>query len=289
MKVSWMTKAYKETFNPNFDLASDLHIDFYSKFKWSKDTKTSGCDTLVIAGDISNDVKETANFLREATKNYKNVAFVDGNHDHYNCNVSRTEYKSVAENMKYLLEESIKNGWNYLTYNDMIIGDTVFIGNSGWYDWNAGDPRYTKQDYYTAWKNYIADSRLIKFEQGPDELAEKFANDLYDKVNAYNLDEKINNIVIVTHTLPIVDALMIKTEVSSNDVAWNQLNGCFYNSHMKKVYSNNGCGKIKYWVFGHTHYPKDIEEHRISFICHPKGYPTEAQSHDYNFKNLVIT
>jgi predicted phosphodiesterase len=279
MKVSLMN---------NFDLASDLHIDFYSKFKWSPDIKGSNSNTLVIAGDISNNIKETAKFLRDAKKLYENVAFVDGNHDHYNINVLRTEFNSVSENMEYLTKESKKHGWHYLSANDMLVDSTVFIGNSGWYDWNAGDSRFTKQDYYNAWKNYISDSRVIKFEEGPDELAKKFADELYNKVNLYNDNSKIKDIVIVTHTLPIAEALMIKEERSTNDVAWNLLNGCFYNSHMKKVYSNNPNGKIKYWLFGHTHYPKDIEENRIKFICNPKGYPTEESSIHYSFKNLLI-
>jgi len=270
-----------------FDLASDLHVDFYSPMHWDE-LKTPDVDTLIIAGDASNNIEEVANVMYEAKKHYKNVAYVDGNHDHYNCNIPKSDYKSVSENMNYLFSMATADNWTYLPFRDLRLDDTVFIGNNGWYDWNAGDKRYTKEHYRNAWINYISDSRLVKFNKEPDILAEKFALELYDKVQIYAADPTVKNIVIVTHTLPIHSALVTKTENSLNDVAWNQLNGCFYNSHMDNVHMNNKSRKIKYWVFGHTHFPKHIESNGIKFVCNPKGYPTELASHGYRFRTLDL-
>jgi Icc-related predicted phosphoesterase len=240
-------------------------------------------DTLVIAGDISNNVIDTANFLEAAKKHYKNVAFVDGNHDHYN-------EVSVSENQNYLFNNAMLDDWTFLPFRDLIIDDTVFIGNNSWYDWNAGDARYNKLDYKNAWHRNMADSRVIKFDPncGPDILAERQAKRLFDKVTQYNADTKINNIVIVTHSLPLKEALIVKREVTPYDVQWNLLGGSFVNTQLETVWQNNAKGKIRVWTFGHTHSSHNIQKNGVDFVCHPKGYPGEANAFNYQFKTITI-
>jgi len=269
-----------------FDLCSDLHINHYAPFQWNIVTP-SEADTLIIAGDLSENLENNANFLLDAKQYYKNVAYVDGNHDSYQIGKFQNERKSVSENEKYLADVAARDGWYYLLTNDLIIDDTVFIGNNGWYDWNAGDARYNRGIYREAWKQYMSDSRLIKFDlDEPDGLAEREAKILSDKVLQYDKDDKIKNIICVTHTLPILDVLTVKKEKSSADVAWNMLGGSFYNSHMENV--NELSTKVKIWAFGHTHFNHDITRDHTRFICHPRGYPGETNSNSYKFITLEV-
>jgi len=271
-----------------FDFCSDTHEDFYYGSLLWQDLKNPESDTLILAGDVSNDIEKTAEILFEAKKHYNNVAFIDGNHDNYNIGMMKQDYKSVSENMNYLFTASIKDGWTYLPFRDLKINDTVIIGVNGWYSFDSKSVRYTKEEQYNAWKTYMSDSRVIKFDKAPDILAEEQANYLFDKVSQYNDDETIKNIVITTHTLPIEEALIIKTETSHADIAWNQMSGSFVNTNMKKVWMNNSKEKIKIWTFGHTHYPKSIVKNNINFEANPRGYPTEQACIGYKFKQLEV-
>src|SRR5690606_20036475 len=118
------------------------------------------------------------------------------------------------------------------------INDTVFIGANGWYDWKIMEPAYSQKQSYYYWTQWMNDSRCIiydkdaydKFYAGPAQLAKKQANRLAKMVEKYQDDETINNIVVVTHTAPLVQLLTIK-----NDIHWDGLTASFGNSQMKKV------------------------------------------------------
>ena len=66
----------------NFDLISDLHID-----QWPDDQKLNfkglGTSlTCVVAGDVSQSLNKTKEFLYQLSDHYNQVIFVDGNHEH---------------------------------------------------------------------------------------------------------------------------------------------------------------------------------------------------------------
>lgn len=268
------------------DLASDLHINHYTPFRWENVTP-SEADTLLIAGDISENLEENCKFLLEAKKHYKNVCVTDGNHSHYNLNRYANERTSVSENEKYLTDKAAQDDWTYLPATDLIIDNTVIIGANGWYSWNTCDARYSRVDYRDTWKQYMSDSRLIKFDlDEPDGLAERDSKILTEKVLKYDKDENIKNIVIISHTIPILACLTIKEEKSSSDVIWNKLGGSFYNHHNENI--NELSSKIKMWGFGHTHFSWDLIKGTTRFVCNPRGYPGESNSAGYRFKLLEV-
>ena len=79
----------------NIDIVSDLHIE-----QWDSSIKNkypSGkikdspykfpnkkSNILIIAGDISDDINNSLNYINELSKIYQNVLFIDGNHEHVN-------------------------------------------------------------------------------------------------------------------------------------------------------------------------------------------------------------
>ena len=65
-----------------FDLVSDLHIDMWDKqfhFDWLNEQKS---DTLVIAGDISDHIDMSCEYVVKMQEYYKTVMVIDGNHEH---------------------------------------------------------------------------------------------------------------------------------------------------------------------------------------------------------------
>jgi hypothetical protein len=269
-----------------FDLASDLHINHYAPFKWDI-MNNPDVDTLIIAGDTSNGTESAAEFLKDATNYYKNVAYVSGNHCHYQVSRYLEDRKSVSENENYLFAKSMQDNWTYLPFRDLIVDDVAIIGRNGWYSWNTGDVRYNREDYRQTWKEYMSDSRLIKFDTDePDGLAENDAKALSDKVLQYDKDDTIKSIVMMTHTIPIIEALTVKEELTSSDIIWNRLGASFYNHYMEAVPSLSN--KVKMHCFGHTHYNWDVVKGNTRYICNPKGYPSEPNAVSYRFKTIEI-
>ena len=64
----------------SFDFVSDLHVEHHSNKMVDWNPKS---DILVIAGDISNDMRISYDHLI-TIKDYEYILFVDGNHEHYN-------------------------------------------------------------------------------------------------------------------------------------------------------------------------------------------------------------
>ena len=245
MKVNQQSKIH-------FDYGSDLHIDhYYGNPDW-KSIKNPDSDILILAGDNANWIYDSKAVINEAQKYYKHVLYVDGNHDNYNTHQTRlvtTENPyTVPEKVDFFSRHSKIEGWTYLSDTDFIVGDTVFIGNNGWYNWDAGKKTgISSAEQRMAWQRYIADSRFIAFNSNitmteirdyPDTLAENCYLDLEKRIKKYESDDSIKNIIIATHTIPTYKCVLVK----DFDLIWNKLNGTFYNSHMEKLINQ---GKIK--------------------------------------------
>lgn len=264
-----------------FNLVSDLHIDHYSKDSDLQVIKnTNNADILIIAGDISNSAETSADLLKLAKTQYNQVLFVDGNHDHYNRN-SLIKHRSTTDNEQYLYDESLKNSWVYLPKTTYINDNTAFIGCMGWYDFCYGQATSSVQK--RAWERYMADARCINFSMPPDVLAKMQADILREKISKLNQNEKIENIVIVTHTLPVKEAVFDHP----TDYIWNQLSGSFFCQNLNNVLSSVSTDKIKYWFFGHTHKPVNLVKNNINFVCNPRGYPNENE-HEYNCEKFEL-
>ena len=268
-----------------FDLVSDIHNEFYdSDLDW-RPIKNPNVDVLVIAGDTANDVYETKRVIKGAQLHYTHVLYVCGNHDYYQT--QRTKLKqnenpyTVSDIVDFYARHSKLEGWTYLPADDCIIGDTVFIGENGWYGF--GHPDYSQNIQKNTWQMYMSDSRLIHFDTDlPEVLAEKAANSLSAKIKKYDTSEDIKKIVVVTHTLPRIEALIIKP----NDMVWNYLSGSFYNHNMKDVHLLSN--KVKVWCFGHTHSQHDFTVDHARFVSNPRGYPMENPYSTWSPKTVSI-
>lgn len=267
-----------------FDYGSDLHVDFFRvNPDWSS-IKNPESDVLILAGDMSHTPIITRDVLNDAQKVYKYVLYVDGNHDHYN--VQRFDRRrSVSDTGNELFSYSIIDGWTFLPFRDLILGDTVIIGHNAWYDWNAGeDLGITYDDQKNAWMRYIADYRYVNFADGelPDVLAKRGSDILAEKIKEYDANPDINTIIVVTHSIPKKEAVMRKAD----DIIWNRLNGTFLNSHNENI--NLLSNKVKYWVFGHTHFEYSFKNAHTQYMCHPRGYPNENDGLDWKPKTVKL-
>lgn len=252
-------------------ILSDLHVDHYDEnYIYNTDI-----DVFVIAGDISGSLFITKQVIEALAEHHKEIIFIDGNHEHYASG-------NVHENMKEL--EDFSNSFKNVSYlngiNKVSFGSTIFIGCCGWYDFQN-----SKYDFATckyAFNKYMND-KYINFSSTPEELAIQQSNNLKKLVEDMQNDETVENIIVVTHSIPIENAILY-----TNDKIWNMLNGSFANISMKNVINADEKHKIKLWTFGHTHLKWDFVENEIRFICNPRGYPGEKWNRPFDVKIVEI-
>ena len=231
-----------------FDYVSDLHIDHWHEeyssltplgltknfpMKW----KNIKSEILIIAGDVSDDLELTYQYIVGVIKpHYKKIFFIDGNHEH---NLKMYSHAQIFR--KFQDQEDI----HYLPLDEVIIGDTVFLGYCGWWD-------FSQSKEINNYKNYER-ARLEFFL-------------LRGKLIKYQKDSKIKEIVIVTHTVPLPRFVREKDyDYNSNFIEFTQ-----------KKYS-----KIKRWVFGHAHQFYDLNLHGIDYLSNPRGRPEDFNREKY--------
>jgi len=100
------------------DIISDIHLDFYAKFKQKSietftkkliNTKTNkNFDVLIIAGDIGHYNDDNIYFLELISNYYKKVFVTWGNHDLYLLESQREKYYYNSFNRLNELKEMIK-------------------------------------------------------------------------------------------------------------------------------------------------------------------------------------
>ena len=112
------------------DLCSDLHIDQWDTNLFNKYpngnkkdfplefSNETGAKYLVIAGDISDNLNNSINYLTDITNHYDKVLLVDGNHEHVNKYPKLYTSKYINERINELDNDKIV----YLPEQDFHIG-----------------------------------------------------------------------------------------------------------------------------------------------------------------------
>jgi integrase len=252
-----------------FDLVSDMHIDAWGNRRtidWAS-LKTPGTRILVDAGDDADLPAQSEAFLLEAKAHYDAVIAVDGNHYHYRSGMT------VGEGMQRFREFARGNDIVYLDGETEYLKDGVlFIGANGWYNFCVGFPTYSPERSRAVWRDQM-DAARIRFDKGPATYAWQQAGLLYEKVLEAKHRQKVKAIVVVTHTVPVLDGLQWKRD--DND--WNLQNGSFANSRMQTIIVDYKNSKITTWCFGHSHRSIDFTRNGIRFVNNARGYPGEKR------------
>lgn len=265
--------------NYNFDLISDIHLDFYVDIRHpevkmrkrisefvSSILPENPQKTLIIAGDLGHYNHQNIFLLEELKKFYTNIIVVSGNHDYYLVSSSvKSKYKS--DSMKRIIEmkekaSRIENIY-YLDGNIVEIDGVKYGGAGMWYDFSYGMSMFgkSKEGLFFKWKEVMNDSRLIK---GLDFLTDfKEADKEKEKLDKIIEDSN----VIITHVGPEWSKIPHEYKY---DVATS-----FYYFDGRPYFEK---AKDKVWVYGHVHYRNDYETHGCRFINASLGYPSERQN-----------
>jgi len=266
-----------------FTLISDVHVDITA---WDPDRLSPAspdCNTIVVAGDISNDIWITCKWIKSLKDSWANVIWVAGNHDFYNVGFHRTRIfnpdveklypypKTVDEIHQHYAKWSASHGIHYLNHNSVVIDGVRFVGATGWHDFVAGEP-FSKGDQIFEWMQ-THDSRIMWDQKGADPWS---VEDAAKKDREYIINTVNNSpesVVVVTHHLPHRQLSVLRPQ----DISWTKLHGMFVNTMMEDVCDP----KIKYWCYGHTHYGSWKTIANMNYVCNPVGYPMENRNWQY--------
>lgn len=253
-----------------FDLMSDLHVDLSPSYKLDYSSMATS-SVAVVAGDISNDPDTTILELDRIATAYDRVLFVDGNHEHYdNHDETRRRPDRMPEWVYAYLWDAFK-GHPKVTYlgsgiTPVVIDRTAFVGANSWYDFNWGFIK--RETCIENWYGKMNDSKWanIDHEWVMNECQYQTQN-IINTVDLLNDIPEVDDIVIVTHTIPIESGVYYHP----TNMTWNALNGCYLNSMMRAAHK----GKVRAHCFGHTHKKQLFTVDGIDFVCNPRGYQGE--------------
>lgn len=266
-----------------FDIVSDLHIDQWNPtykisnpcgevknfpLKWN-----STDNILIVAGDISDDLERSCKYLNDLSNYYSTILFVDGNHEHVN------NYPDLytSEEIKNSIDKYNKKNIKYLTKETFVKDKTAFIGCCGWWDYNNLDADEIKRSlsYFDEWIKKIDRQGSLDFINNVSKKAKAQTNMLIRRLEALEEDDTIEEIVIVTHCVPLpqfTDEGRLGTE---------------HNNGFQKILNRN-FKKLKKWIFGHTHQHFDEKIKGVHFMANARGRPEDFDRINYQILNTKL-
>lgn len=247
----------------NFDLISDLHLDYWPNDKQINFKGLGTSLTCVVAGDVSQNLKLTRDFLYKLSDAYQAVIYIDGNHEH-------KPYMDIDSNCEWLEKEtSKKSNITYLWDSTCVFGTTAFVGANSWWTYDYLEPMVSRIECMDAfclnedYENYVA----IELWDRAIENSEFLSNIVRD----FNKVDRIEEIVVITHTLPRRDLVEVPPSIKLPDL------GKLYNSALSDVFAHDTGKKISTWCFGHYHAEAvDKKIDGVRYVSNPRGTPYDT-------------
>ena len=250
------------------DIVSDLHVDYWKDFRydWKENAKS---DMVIIAGDVSDYLEEVVVELKKACEVYKDVLYVEGNHESSFCmNDMNHANMYINSNM------SEYSNFHNLSNKTFVKDDIAFIGVCGWWDFEICKPIVSKEKgiecFDSSWnttKNMTKDDMVSNIIHS----ANRDALNVQNRVNELKSRYKI---CLVTHTVP-------HKELISKEYPLNIDHRSHYGSYqIQSILEKEN--SIKYVVFGHNH-DACLQTSYLSkmFINNARGRPKDYNRRQY--------
>ncbi len=226
--------------------------------------KKIGIAVMIIAGDVANDYKLTLRALGDIEKaSGVRCLFVPGNHDIWNVNHPDKTSWDIYDALK-TFDGNLANGPAELEDGWVVIGDL------GWYDYTFGSRQYSVAEFDRMKIKDRLWQDKIKADWGKStiEMHRYFYKKLENQLDAC----KSNNIILVTHVLPILDFT-----VQPPNSMWQYLNAFLGSRQYGELALNY---PVKYSISGHVHYRKQTTYENTTFICNCLNYASQWINND---------
>jgi len=275
------------------NLASDIHLEFGP----IEIKNTDGVDLLILSGDICVAVdvlhkdesdkksRKIHDFFEMCSKEYKNVIYIVGNHEHYNGDFQQT-IPHLKRSLGHL------DNLHILDKESVTIEDVTFIGGTLWTDMNKEDAS-TMISISDMMNDFIkvANGKIqngIKAEDNkpyyrikrlrPDDVVVDHKA-MLEYIRTIVDDKPNQKFVVVGHHAP--SKLSTKPQYKDD----YEMNGA-YSSELSEFILDYP--QIKMWTHGHTHDTFDYLVGSTRVVCNPRGYANyEQRADDFN-PNIIF-
>ena len=257
---------------------TDLHIPQTDAIKLIKPDRFPSADVCVLAGDVTDSMHLSVNWVGKVIRPRMPVVWLPGNHEFYD-----TSIEGGRKNARLIAKAQ---GVTFLDNSTAVIGGVRFLGGTLWTDYaidtpknGAGREQGVKNAMYAA-KNGIADyvniylqspkgdgviPRLVR----PSDLAalHQETRQFIDDALSVPFDGKT---VVVSHHAPHPNSIHPKFQGDAT-------NGAFV-SDLSDVIERH---QPDLWVHGHVHQPFDYFVGRTRILCNPRGYAIENEAFEF--------
>lgn len=243
---------------------SDLHVDVNKDYDITKNMirylKEYQCKTLLIAGDISSNYDTTVGVIGKFNKAGIKTYFVSGNHDIY----TNSKYTD-----SYDIYRQFCNVDGCLSGEILKIGQSVILGDIGWYDYSFRDIfKHGLQE--TEMKMGWMDRYRISFDD--KEFCEyqnrKFKSRLDKIVEDFGIRQRI---VIMTHMIPCIELCR-----QYPDTYFDSFTGSQELWNIVREYN------VDTWLYGHNHVSRVLELDGVVTIGSGINYHSEWNGRNVN-------
>ena len=299
-------------------LASDVHLEFSGLAL----KNTENADVLILAGDIcvARDFeladknlfteKGRANryleFFEQASKEFSQVCYVMGNHEHYSGDFKYT-YGILKRALQHLPNVHL------LEKETFDIGDITIIGATLWTDMNDNDPTtlqampkmmndffgvdnsnimvsrqvplYDNENFETNKEGYVVRNVIgHKIKETPSKFKPEHAvedhNKALDYINHVVSGQDDKKFVVVTHHCPSHKSIHPQFKHATI------MNGGF-TSQLDDFIAYRP--QIKYWLFGHTHWRHEYTIGETVVCNNARGYVGhEEMANSFTLKYIDV-
>lgn len=253
---------------------SDTHTELQSVRL--PDSVPAGADVLVIAGDLAH-ADEIEFELEYLAGRYElPIVFVPGNHEFYvDRHRSGLDRGLDADRRRMQGINELSQNWarpvHVLDDSDVVIDGVRFLGSTLWTDFafdRAAEAEGYSPDEIAVENMKFARMSMMDYRLIPG-LDAAAVLDMHRKSRDYLCRELahdfVGRTVVVSHHVPHPSG---EPPVYRNEPG----NGYFTNS-------TGAFGEIlesgrgpDLWIYGHTHYPANVEIGRTRLLCNPHGY-----------------
>ncbi|MGZ5444492.1 MAG: metallophosphoesterase family protein [Thermoanaerobaculia bacterium] len=235
---------------------SDIHIDYEVNSRWVADLSEVEYrnDVLILAGDVTDDLRRLDWCLTTLARRFRKVLFVPGNHELWVIREDRG--KSSMQKFDEVCAVVESSGASMDLFRERGVSIVPLLG---WYDDSFGEPT---EELKAMWMDYRA-CRWPSGCTGADVAAHFTA--LNDK-HAAPADDLV---ITYSHFLPRID-LMPAFIPAAGRVLYPVLGAARLDDQLRSLNST-------LHVYGHSHVNRRVAIDGVTYINNAFGYPSESR------------
>lgn len=234
---------------------SDIHVDYEENRAWIANLSHEDyqSDLLILAGDISDDVRLVDWAFGELRRKFAGIFFVPGNHDLW---VRRDTEMTSVDKFHHLLRLAQEHGVATQPFHHRTLSIVPLLG---WYDYSFGRPG---EQLLNSWLDF----RACRW---PSEMTAQEIAAYFLSLNRHVLSVENETIISFSHFLPRID-LMPSFVSEQFHFLYPALGSEVIDRQARLLKASR-----RLHVYGHSHLNRRVIIDHVEYINNAYGYPSE--------------